>query len=373
MGSIRVLQVFAGLDRGGSESMLMNVYRHIDRDQLQFDFAVNDSCREYAYESEVLSLGGRVFRMPRPTVTNVVSYRRCWEQLLDAHPEWPVVHGHYTTAAFVYLQTARSRGRITIAHSHHAGHDWTIKSGARALLEYPLRYIAQYRFACSSSAARWLFGRCHTHVKIVKNAIEARRFEFNPVTRTRMRRELRVSDKFVIGHVGRFHPMKNHELLITVFKEIRRSISNAVLLLVGDGPLRQPMEAKVHCLGLADSVVFAGVRADVPELLQAMDVFLFPSLSEGLGMAVVEAQAAGLPCIVSEKIPSEAHVTDMVRIVGLGEPPSAWAAQVKEFYGGHDRLSTYEQIKASGYDVEQTAMRMQEFYLREVRARYAQS
>ena len=364
MEPIRVLQVFASLDRGGAETMIMNIYRKIDRTKVQFDFVVNEQESVYSYEDEIKELGGRIFHVPKYNIINYLSYKRAWKDLLSAHPEWKIIHGHHTSSAFVYLQVAKARNRVTIAHSHTAGRESSLKSNIKVLLRYPLRYIADFLFACSELAAKWMFGKYYTSAYIINNAIDAQKFSFRENIREVKRKELGIENKFVIGHIGRFQTQKNHKFLIDVFKIIHSRNNNAVLLLVGDGELRQTIIEKVENLGLSDNVIFTGVRSDIPELLQAMDVFVFPSLYEGLGIAVIEAQAAGLHCIVADTIPKEAYITDLIESIPLTEKEDIWAERILKYNNGYNRQNTYEEVKSKGYDIYETTRWLEEFYLK---------
>jgi len=363
MEPIRVLQVLASLDRGGAETLIMNIYKKIDRSRVQFDFVVNEREREYSYEKEIKELGGKIFYVPRFNIDNCLFYIRAWENLLSAHPEWRIIHGHYTSLAFIYLGIAKAQKRVTIAHSHTAGGDGSLKSYMKVLLQYPLRYIADYLFACSESAAKWMFGKYYSSAYIINNAIDAKRFVFREDIRKLKRKELGIENKFVVGHIGRFQTPKNHNFLIDIFKIIHKRYNNSVLLLVGDGELRQSIEKKVNYLGLSNDVIFTGVRSDIPDLLQAMDVFVFPSLYEGFGIVVVEAQAAGLHCIVADTVPKEAFVTSLIESIPLTEKEEIWAERVLKYNNGYKRLNTYEEVKSKGYDIYETAKWLEEFYL----------
>lgn len=364
MEPIRVLQVFASLDRGGAETMIMNIYRNINRNRVQFDFVANEKECEYSYEKEIRELGGRIFYVPEFNIVNYMIYKRTWKNLLSEHPEWKIVHGHHTSPAFVYLKEAKAQNRITIAHSHIAGGESSFKSYMKVILRYPIRYIADYLFACSKSAAKWMFGKYYTSAYIINNAIDAQKFSFRENIREVKRKELGIENKFVIGHIGRFQTQKNHKFLIDVFKIIHSRNNNAVLLLVGDGELRQTIIEKVENLGLSDNVIFTGVRSDIPELLQAMDVFVFPSLYEGLGIAVIEAQAAGLHCIVADTIPKEAYITDLIESIPLTEKEDIWAERILKYNNGYNRQNTYEEVKSKGYDIYETTRWLEEFYLK---------
>lgn len=363
--SIRVLQVFAQMNRGGAESMIMNLYRNIDRSKLQFDFVVHTD-KKCAFDDEIQLLGGKIYRVPVYKGTNHFTYKKCWNTLLHEHPEYKIIHGHVRSTAAIYLKIAKNYGLMTIAHSHSTSSGTGLSAIAKNILQYPIRYTADYLFACSAFAGTWLFGEkaCKKdNFFILNNAIDAKQFIYDEGKRNDKRREYQIEDKFVIGHVGRFQAPKNHEFLIDIFKIVHDQNNNAVLLLVGDGNLRLTIEKKVDCLGLTDNVIFTGVRSDIPELMQAMDVFVFPSLYEGLGIVAVEAQAAGLHCIVADTIAKEAYMTDLIETVSLKESADDWASKILKYIDGYKRRNTYGQINLSGYDIGETTQWIEKFYL----------
>ncbi|WP_026679376.1 glycosyltransferase family 1 protein [Fictibacillus gelatini] len=362
---IRILHVFGRLDRGGAETMIMNLYRNIDRSKIQFDFIIhtNEKCD---YNDEIFSLGGKVYSIPRYTGKNHFIYKKVWKNFFKKHPEYKIIHGHMRSTAAIYLKIAKKNGLITIAHSHSTSSGTGLLSIIKNTLQYPIRYIANYRFSCSEAAGIWLFGKkgCRSeNFYILNNAIDTKKFIFNETIRIKKRKEFQIEGKFVIGHIGRFHAAKNHEFLVEIFKMIHDKNKNTVLMLVGDGSNRQVIEKKVQDLGLIDSVIFAGVRSDIPELLQAMDVFVFPSLFEGLPVSVIEAQAAGLPCIISKQITPEVKVSDLVTSISLREPPEHWAKIVLSHSEGYDRGNIYSEIVKAGYDIKHTSKWLQKFYL----------
>lgn len=360
---IRVVQVFASLDRGGAETMIMNLYRKIDRNKIQFDFVVNESTADYAYEKEIISLGGRIFRVPRFTFLNYFRYKQIWIDLLENHPEWNIIHGHHTSPAFAYLSVARRNKLITIAHSHIAGTEKNLKSYMKRLMRFPLRYISDYLFACSDKAANWMFGENAKNVHVINNSIDSVLFSFNNDTRNNIRQRLGIERKFVIGHIGRFQMQKNHSFLVEIFNEIKKVNEEAILLLIGDGELKDPILKQVEQLKLGESVVFLGVREDVPELLSAMDVFLFPSLYEGLPVTLIEAQANGLKTIASDTITKEVKVTKLIEFLSLKKKPKYWAERVNQYSSGYNRETSMDYIINSGYDVEENAKLITELYI----------
>lgn len=291
---IRILHVLGRLDRGGAETMVMNLYRNIDRTRVQFDFIIhtNDECD---YDEEILSLGGIIYHIPQFNGKNFLQFKKAWHSFFKTHPEYKIIHGHVRSTASIYLWIAKKYGLITIAHSHNTSSGVGFSAFIKNTLQYPLRYIADYLFACSKSAGQWLFGKKvlkKNNFIILKNAIDSQKYIYDPNIRIKVRKELQIADKFVIGHIGRFNIQKNHDLLINIFNTVHNRNKNSILLIVGDGELRSSIQKKVENLGLMDSVIFLGVRSDIPELIQAMDFFLFPSLFEGLGIVAIEAQVS---------------------------------------------------------------------------------
>ncbi|WP_336765780.1 glycosyltransferase family 1 protein [Paenibacillus sp. USHLN196] len=362
---IRILHVLGRLNRGGAETMVMNLYRNIDRSRVQFDFIIHtsDKCD---YDDEILSLGGIIHHIPQFNGKNYLQYKKAWHRFFKSHPEYKIIHGHVRSTASIYLWIAKKYELITIAHSHSTSSGRGISAFVKNTLQYPIRYIADYLFACSKSAGQWLFGENvikKSNFIILKNAIDSQKYIYNQNNRMKIRKELEIEDKFVIGHVGRFNVSKNHELLINIFNVVHKRNNNSILLMVGDGELRPDIEKKVNDLGLIDAVIFLGVRSDIPELLQAMDLFLFPSLFEGLGIAAIEAQAAGLQCLVSSSIPEEAFITDLILSLPLTSSIDEWAERTISHSNKSSRGSMTEEVKSSGYDIHYTVQSAQKFYI----------
>lgn len=359
----RILHVFASLDRGGAEGMVMSLYRNLDRSKVQFDFVVNDRDEPYAHEDEIKALGGRVFRMPAYTGVNTLRYFFKWKNFLNCHPEWKVIHAHHTSPAFVYLSAAKLSGCVTIAHSHIASSEKNIKSFVKIATRYPLRFLSHYLFSCSEAASEWMFGAKSSQAIVLKNSVDAKELQFDPVARREKRGELGVGGKLVVGHIGRFAIQKNHDYLIDIFLCVKKIRPGSVLLLVGDGEQKKRIENKVMSLGLSEDVMFLGVRSDVVELLSAIDVFLFPSLYEGLPVTMIEAQANGLPCVVSNTITSESKITECVRFLSLSDAPEKWAEVVVADGDPENRRDTYSDLVHAGYDIESNARWLESFYL----------
>lgn len=363
-GPIRVLHVLGRLDRGGAETMVMNLYRNIDRSKIQFDFMVHTS-EDCDYDEEIIALGGKIYSISAYSGKNHFEYKKEWHNFFQEHTEYKIVHGHVRSTAAIYLKIAKKHGMVTIAHSHNTSSGKGISATAKNIMQYPIRHTADYLLACSEYAGEWLFGKRvkdKNNFFILKNAINAEEFIYDEATRNEIRKELGIENKFILGNVARFHEQKNHTFLIDVFKNVHDKNNESVLLLVGQGDLKQEIKDKVSDLGLTDSVIFTGVRSDVPDLLQVMDVFVFPSLYEGLGIVAVEAQAAGLKCVVADSVPKEAFVTDLISSVSLKDSSDIWADRIlKETT--YDRRNTYQEIYDSGYEVKDTSKWIESFYI----------
>ena len=350
---IRVLCVFSMLDMGGAESMCMNLYRHIDRTRIQFDF-VKHTSQKGAFEDEIIKLGGRIYEAPTYKLYNHISYCNWWKKHLKSHPEHQIIHGHYFTISAVYFHVCNQYHRVCIAHSHAMSLDSVLKS----MLVKPIPKQTEYRLACSDAAGKWLF-RNYPFL-VLKNAIETEKYVYDPDIRDQYRQELNLAEKFVVGTVANFSSVKNPFGLIELFSAIHDKKENSVLLWIGDGGLRNEIEARIREKGLTDCIILYGATSDVPSLLQAMDVFVFPSFSEGLGIVAIEAQAAGLPTYCSDTIPKDIVITPLCRQLPLNEW-DIWADQVLNEH--IQRTDTGKYIKDAGYDISSTSKWLEEYYL----------
>ena len=365
---IRVLHVIGIMNRGGAETMIMNLYRHIDRSKVQFDF-VENSREPAAFDEEILSLGGRIYRCPHYNGKNHFTYVKWWNDFFAAHPKkYPIVHGHLGSTAAIYLSIAKKYGAYAIAHSHSSGTDHSLHSYLYRTISYNTRNVADYFFACSEAAGKERFGSkvvSGDHYAVLNNAIDVNRFSYNPSVRNAVRDELGIGQsQLVVGHIGRYTKEKNHEFILKIFSELKKMDSNARLLMIGDGPLHTQIRQTAEQLGLSSDVIFTGVRSDVERLVQAMDVFVLPSLYEGLPVTMVEAQAAGLPCIISDKVPPECILTEgLVNVMPLSASPETWAEKIlaKRAIPRTDRRA---EIVARCFDINTEAVKLQEFYLK---------
>ena len=364
---IRVLHVLGGLNRGGAESMIMNLYRTIDREKIQFDFIVHtDSHQDYT--DEVLDFGGKIYYFPKVKGYNRGEMKRKWDECFREHPEYKILHSHVRSYASLYLPIAKKYGVKTIIHSHSTSNGKGLSSIVKRFMQRSLKKKADYLFACSEESGKWLFGEKaikQDNYYMIPNAVDTAKFAFNESVRTEMRKALDIKDETIVyGHVGRFHPAKNHSFLLEVFKEIINRQPNAVLVVVGDGALRGEIEAKIESLGLGDAVKLLGSRGDVAALMQAMDVFLFPSNWEGLPVTVVEAQAAGLPCYLSDTITKDVNTSSLVEYLPIHEGVDVWVNKIL----GDDlsRKDVIENIKNAGFDIVESARKLSIFYMEQV-------
>ncbi len=352
--------------------MIMNLYRNIDRDNIQFDF-VENSLEEGAYDREILSMGGRIFHCIHWNGKNHLAYVRWWKRFFEEHAgEYPIVHGHIGSTAAIYLQIAKRSGAFTIAHSHNTSNRKDIRSLLYQTASFRTRYIADYFMACSVAAGLSRFGQKVVRGKryaLLPNAIDTQLFGFDQVERKRVRSELGYADNdVIIGHVGRFDSQKNHQFLIEIFAELVNLSDRIRLLLVGDGALKEKIQSAVHALKIQDKVKFLGVRTDVNRLLQGMDAFVFPSLYEGLPVTLVEAQTSGLPCIISDRIPRDAILADdLVSVETLDQPATVWADKImKRLVNIPQRKDCSSEIAAKGFDIHTTAKWLEGFYFEHI-------
>ena len=354
---IRVLHVVGSMNMGGVETWLMNVLRNVSRDELAFDFAVHRT-EIAAYDEELLTLGANRYVCKWPN--NPLVYARNFLRILRDHGPYDVVHSHtHHFSGFVLLLAKLAGVPIRVAHSHSdtSAAQQKSSSARTAYLkgtERLISYAATSGIAVSEKAATSLFGsdwKNDGRWRIIYCGIDLKAFDVS-FDKAKIRNSLGIlEDDFVIGHVGRFSDAKNHRFLIDIFNEFKKINSNAVLLLVGEGELKDDIRNKAYELNLHNDVVFAGLRSDIPQIMKgAMDIFLFPSIFQGLGLALVEAQAAGLKCLASEAVPCEAKISDTCRFFPLSASPLDWAKQLIKL----DGIATTNQEDLRKFDINQS-------------------
>lgn len=358
---VRVLQIVTQMTRGGLETMLMNYYRHIDRSELQFDFLEH---RDYEvdYDKEIRELGGIIYRLPR---LNPISgkYLHALDYFFTEHPEYHVVHAHLDCMSGIPLRYAKKHNvPVRIAHAHSTSETRNYKYPIKLYYKRMIPAYATDLFACSDKAGKWMFGE--REFSVLNNAIDADAFAYDEIVRTEVRCENGIGPKeLVVGHVGRFMPEKNHAFLLCIFQALEQVCSDVRLMLVGTGELQKEIRELCKSLQIENKVIFTGVRTDVNRLMQAMDVFVLPSLWEGLGIVAVEAQAAGLPCILSDRVPKECVRTDnLVSFYSLEDSLNCWVQEILRC-SKRKRFDRSKEIQKNGFDIRENAGQLQEFYL----------
>jgi len=363
---IRVLMLFTILNRGGAETMVMNYYRAIDRSKVQFDFVVHRE-EEGDYEEEIRSLGGKIYRMMPLRPHTFGKYERQISAFFDEHPEYRIIHGQCSESGYFFYKEAARRGiPVIIAHAHNSHVKFDLRWIVRTWMKHKMRPYLTHNFACGVEAAEWLFGKeLAKKAIILKNAIDTRQYLFDEQLREKKREELGLAPEVLtICHIGRFDKVKNHCFILDIFEKLLKRRPTAQLLLIGDGDLREQTEKKATQKGISTQIHFLGVRRDVNELLQAADVLVFPSLFEGLGIAVVEAQCTGMPCIISDIIPNEVMITNLVEKVSLHESASTWAEKlIAATTRTFDRPAYAEKVASAGYDIKSNSRWLENFYL----------
>ena len=361
---IRIAQIMGKWVGGGVEAVVMNYYRHIDRNKIQFDFICDDDSTCIPKE-EIESLGGKVILVP--PYQKVFKYHKELKRVLK-EGQYKIVHSHINALSVFSLWAAKSaKVPVRVAHSHSTSNK---KEWKKTLLKNMLRpfskLFATDYFCCSELAGRWLFGNKtydQGKVYLLNNAIDVDKFKYDEMIRKEKRKELNIKDnEIVIGHIGRFVKQKNHEFLIDIFNEIYKQNKNTVLLLAGEGPLKEEIQEKVKLLGLEKSVQFLGQRNDANELYQAMDAFVLPSLYEGLPVVGVEAQASGLPCFFSTDMTKETKVLDESIFIELVYTPKKWADTVLRVLKETKRTNTSKEITDNNFNIAVEAEKLEQQY-----------
>lgn len=359
---IRVLHVVQRMEAAGVQTLLMNLYRNIDKSKVQFDFLVHYQKSQF-FDDEIQAMGGQIYRFSVREDYNFIKYSRSLRNFFKEHPEYRIVHGHMHSLGVLYLKAAANNGvPVRIAHSHNNSTQNDMKKFIKTMMIKRYAKYATDLMACSEAAGKYMFG--DVDFRVINNAIDSEKFVFDKETRLKKRRELRIENKFVIGSVGRFEMQKNQKFSVCVFEQYLRKDSDAVLLLIGSGSMDKEVREFVAAKGLTDKVLFLGVRSDVAQLYQAMDVFLMPSLFEGLGIVGVEAQAAGTPVVCTDTLPHEIDITPLVSRVSLAEPAEVWADAVERSSLNtlcHSDMRDY--IKAADYDIRSLAAWFQDYYI----------
>ncbi|MBW4687802.1 MAG: glycosyltransferase family 1 protein [Komarekiella atlantica HA4396-MV6] len=369
----RILHVVGCMDRGGIETWLMHVLRNCDRQRFQMDFLV-ETTKQSAYDDEILACGSKIIPCLHPS--KPLQYAHNFKQLYCEHGPYDIIHSHIHNYSGYVLRLAKQVGiPIRIAHSHNdtSAIDAKARLSRRLYLGLTNHWIKQYAttgLACSSAAAAALYGsewKEDSRWQLLYYGIDLSAFDFenDPIVR---RSQFNIPrDALVIGHVGRFDPQKNHDFLIDIAAEVIKREPKAYFVLIGDGPLRSNAEKKVQQLGLSQQIIFAGLRSDVPQLMKTlMDVFLLPSLHEGLPLVLLEAQSAGLPCIFSDTVTEEANIANtLMQRVSLSQPADQWAEIILTANHAKPKITQKESlalVKESPFNIHISVQKLQSLY-----------
>lgn len=365
---VRIAHIMGKWIGGGVEAVVMNYYKNIDHHKIQFDFICDEDSTDIPYK-EIEALGGKVILVT--PYQHVLKYQKEMIKILK-EGNYKIVHSHINTLSVFPLRAAKRAGvPVRIAHSHSTTNKKELKKNIikNILKPFAKLYATDY-FACTEHAGRWLFGNKefdNGNVYLLNNAIELEKFRYNEEIRKSKREELNINDDtLVIGHIGRFVAQKNHTFLVDIFNEVLKQKENAVLLLIGQGPLQEDIGRKVKDLGISNKVRFLGQREDVNELYQAMDVFVFPSLYEGLGMVLIEAQCSGLCCIASTEVPNMAKVTDNLEFIQLSETSQKWAENTVVLLNKNNRKDYSKEVSNAGYNIVKEAKKIENKYIEKV-------
>lgn len=359
----KVLHVIGGMGRGGAPSFIINNLLKIDSDKVQFDFLVrNNNC---AFNDIIQAKGGRVYVVPSFPRHLLSNFSQTLKFFREHGKEYDVVHVHANALYYILPLLLAKIFNIprVVLHSHNTMSNVPALRFLHYLNKLYVSSLANVFLACGEEAGRWMFG--NRNFEVINNAVDVNKFRYDPTTRDAIRRELHIcKDTIVIGNVGRFEEVKNHSFLIDIFAEYLKINSNAVLLIPGGGSLFDSMKQKAHCLDLSDKILFVGVRSDIEKLYSAMDVFVMPSLFEGLPFVAIEAQCSGLPCLISKNVTSEAFITDLCRIESLDNGAKVWSNAIGEMLVNPiDRVRYYNIVSQKKYDIQYTAKRLQQIYI----------
>ena len=358
---IRIAQIVGKWVGGGVEAVIMNYYKNIDHNKIQFDFICDSDSINIPYE-EIESLGGRVILVP--PYEKVIKYHKQLKKVLKEN-NYQIVHSHINTLSIFSLFAAyMAKVPIRIAHSHSTTSKKEKKKNILKQVFRPFsKLFATHYFACTNHAGKWMFGN-KKDIYILNNAIDLDKYKYDIDVRNKIRKELNISDDtLVIGHIGRFVEQKNHKFLIDIFNEIHKKNNNSILLLIGQGPLQDEIKDKVNELGISDSVLFLGQLNNANEYYQVFDAFILPSLYEGLGMVLIEAECSGLYCLASTEVPIDAKVTDNLKFISLNDSAEVWSNTLLNDIKNYKRISSEDIVRNSGYDIKIESKKLEDKYM----------
>ncbi|MDD3370006.1 MAG: glycosyltransferase family 1 protein [Lachnospiraceae bacterium] len=351
----RILHIVGNMAPDGMSNFLMNIYRNIDRTRMQFDFIVMGE-KPDNYHETIRQMGGKVYKVTRMSKNPWKYYSEIRDIIRENHYDIVFRQTDTATVAIDLLAAKRGGATVRIPHSHstNAVHPFFHK-----MLRPLLVNLSTDRYACSKQAGEWMFGKAS--FQVVYNGIDLDRYSYHPEIRREKRQEWNVLDKLVFGHIGNFFYPKNHKFLLEIFAEIAKKREDAVLFLIGSGELQEEIEKQVTELGLQKKVIFTGTRNDIYDMVQMLDCLIFPSIYEGLPITLVEAQAAGVPCLISDVITDEIALTELIHKLSLQDEADKWAdlavRLATECRESEDRENRIEVLQNAGYALDDLAKR----------------
>lgn len=363
---IRILHVLTAMNRAGTETMLMNLYRAINRDRIQFDFAVTTT-QHCDYDDEITALGGKIIRYPRYTGKNHFSYKKWWNNFFGEHPEYRIIHGHIGSTASIYLGIAKKYGRYTIAHSHSTSGGFGLHRILYKVYSYSTRHIADFFIGCSTEALVARYGKAVADNKnisiVLPNGIDVAKYAFSENARDEVCKELEINkDTLVVGTVGRQTPPKNPLFVLDILRDLHNKTENFVFLWAGTGEMKDEVEAGIKERGLQNNVKLLGIRDDIPRILQALNVFILPSKFEGLPVIGVEIQAAGVPMLCSDKVSPEVNMSKCVTFLSI-DSTEPWVEGILKERMFRRVADAPADVINAGYDINATSQWLEGFYI----------
>lgn len=357
---IRIAVIMGKHVTGGIKSVIMNYYENIDREIIQFDFIVDSDSPLKDY-SDIEKLGGRVFEIP--------PVQHLWGHIFECRKilkreNYLIAHAYVNTLNVFPMFAAKLAGvPVRIAENLSTAHHRERKTLLKKVLKLMCKWFPTHLAANSKFSGEWLYGeKSMRNCKILYNAIDLDKFHYDPEIRETTRTNFEWTEKFVIGHIGRFQYQKNHDFLIDIFNEIHKIDDSAILILIGYGDLKDNIFEKIDRYGLTDYVVDLGGREDIAQFYNAMDCFVLPSFYEGLPVVGIESQATGVPCVISTEVTKETKITDVIEFIGLAEGAEEWARRILK-WKNYKRTCVNDQITASGYNIKNEAHLLKEYYL----------
>lgn len=374
--TVRVLQLVDSLGAGGIQAFIININKNINLEKIRFDYVVyRDANGSEFYDEIVKKMGGEIISLPKNNgVRRIKSFFDLYK--LQKVKKYKVVHIHGDRAKSFFeaiiFRICKTPTIIMHSHNDRMSKDkklYHLHLVIQNIIRHLWKYIVNYEFACSSNAAEWMFSKSDiaaSKAKVINNGIDEKKFIYSEVIRKEYREKLNVQNKFVLAHVGRFSYQKNHDFLIDIFNSVNNKYSNCVLLLIGEGELKDNIIEKVRKLNLQDKVIFYGLSSEIYNILQAADVFVFPSHFEGLPVVGIEVQAASLMTVASDTISNEIKITDYWISVSLNKSPEEWARIILKYKDGYERKNTSKEIINSGFSSMEISKSLEDLYTRNI-------